>query len=100
MAASRATSPTLTANAPLAVKFPQYFSTITVVNRHATGVVWLRTDGATPTVAGDDCYPVLPMDAQTFPNGVLLQEPITRVISGTQINIISDTACPITVYGT
>lgn len=100
MPASRATSPTLTANTPLTVKFPQYFATITVTNRHPTGVLWLRTDGVTPTVGGDDCYPVLPMQAQTFPNGELLQEPITRVISGTQVNIISDTACPITVYGT
>ena len=100
MAASRATSPTLTVNTVAHITFPQYFSTITVVNRNATGVLWIRTDGNDPIVAGDDCYPVLPMQAQSFPNGVLTQEPITRVISGTQVSIISDTACPITVYGT
>lgn len=100
MAASRASSLTLTVNTPVTVKFPQYFATITVINRNSTGVVWIRTDGNNPTVAGDDCYPVLPMQSQSFPNGVLLQEPITRTISGTQVSLISDTACPITVYGT
>jgi hypothetical protein len=34
----------------------------------------------------------------TFPNGILTQEPITRVISGTSIELISDTAIPFTVY--
>jgi hypothetical protein len=100
MTASRATSPTLVINTLLAVNFPQYFATITVVNENATGIVWVRTDGVAPTVRGDDCYPVLPMQSQSFPNGVLLQEPVTRVISGTQILLISDTACPITVYAT
>ena len=100
MAAQRSTSPTLVANATTTVIFPQYFSTITVVNRHATGTLWVRTDGQNPVVAADDNYPVLPLQAQSFPNGILTQEPITRVISGTQVQIISDTACPITVYVT
>lgn len=101
MAASRAKSLTLTPNTYTPVNFPQYFATITVVNRStSTDVVWLRVDGNQPTVAGDDCYPVLPGQSQSFPNGVLTQEPITRVISGTQAILISSTACPVTVYGT
>jgi hypothetical protein len=100
MAAQRSTSPTLVANTALTVTFPQYFATITVVNRHTTATLWIRTDGQTPVIGADDNYPVLPSQAQSFPNGILTQEPITRVISGTQVQIISDTACPITVYGT
>lgn len=100
MAAQRSTSITLAVNTVSHVTFPQYFATITVVNRSTTGTLWVRIDGVDPLVAGDDCYPVLPLQSQSFPNGVLLQEPVTRVISGTQASIISDTACPITVYGT
>lgn len=100
MAAQRSQSLTLTANTPAFLTFPQYFATITVVNHHATGTVWARTDGNAPAVFGDDSYPILPKDTQSFPNGIITQEPITRVISGTSIYIISDTACPVTVYGT
>jgi len=100
MAASRATSPTLVINTVLDVNFPQYFSNITVINRNATGTVWFRTDGVNPVIAADDNYPVLPLQSVTVPNGALTQEPVTRVISGTQIILISDTACPITVYAT
>lgn len=100
MAAQRSTSLTLTPNTPVFVTFPQYFATVTVVNRNSTGTLWIRTDGVFPVVAGDDNYPVLPMQAQSFPNGILSQEPITRVISGTSVYIVSDTACPITVYAT
>ena len=100
MTAVRASSPTLVINTPLVVTFPKYYANVTVVNRNSTGTVWVRTDGANPTVAGDDCFPVLPMSSQTFPNGNLQQEPITRVISGTYVALFSDTACPVTVYGT
>lgn len=101
MAASRAKSLTLTPNVATPVNFPQYFATVTVVNRSlGTDVVWLRVDGNEPVVLADDNYPVLPGQAQSFPNGVLTQEPITRVISGTTAFLISSTACPVTVYGT
>src|SRR5690242_20759372 len=101
MAAQRAKSLTLTANTMAPINFPQYFATVTVINRStSTDVVWVRTDGMEPAVAGDDCYPVLPGQSQSFPNGSLLQDPITRVISGTQTMLISSTACPVTVYGT
>jgi len=101
MAAQRAKSVTLVADTSTPINFPQYFATITVVNRsQSTDVVWIRTDGGTPTVAGDDAYPVLPGQAQSFPNGALLQDPVLRVQSGTQTLLISSTACPITVYGT
>lgn len=102
MAAQRSKSLTLVSNTSTPVNFPQYFATITIVNRSTTAsdTVWVRTDGNQPTVAGDDCYPVLAGQSQSFPNGVLTQEPITRVISGTSAILISNTACPVTVYGT
>lgn len=100
MAASRATSPTLVVNTALPLSFTQYFATVTVVNRSSTGTVWFRTDGAAPVIGADDNYPVLPLQSTSVPNGALSQEPVQRVISGTQIMLISDTACPITVYAT
>lgn len=98
MAASRAKSATLVINTATAVNFPQYFANITVVHRGATGTIWLRTDGVAPVILADDNFPVLPGQAVTFPNGILTQEPITRVISGSSVQLISDTAIPFTVY--
>lgn len=98
MAASRAKSATLVINTATAVNFPQYFANITVVHRGATGTIWLRTDGVEPVILADDNFPVLPGQAVTFPNGILTQEPITRVISGSSVQLISDTAIPFTVY--
>lgn len=107
MAASRAHSDTLVINTVFLQNFPMVFANITVVHRGTTGTIWVRTDGIPPQVfnAGspansDDCYPVLPGQTITFPNGVLTQEPITRSINGTQVQLISDTAIPFTVYAT
>jgi hypothetical protein len=105
MAASRAKSDTLTINTVYPVNFPQYFANLTVIHRGTTGTIWLRTDGVAPVVFNpaspsnsDDTYPVLPGQAVTFPNGILTQEPITRTISGSSVQMISDTAIPFTVY--
>lgn len=98
MAASRAKSATLVVNTAMSVIFPQYFANITVVHRGTTGTIWIRTDGIEPVPLADDNYPVLPGMRSTFPNGILTQEPITRVISGTSVELISDTAIPFTVY--
>jgi len=98
MAASRAHSDTLIVDTVYPVNFPQYFAYITVVHRGATGTIWLRTDGIEPEVLEDDNYPVLPGQSITFPNGILSQEPITRMVSGTSVLLISDTAVPFTVY--
>lgn len=105
MAASRAHSDTLTVDTVYPVNFPQYFANITVIHRGTTGTIWLRTDGIAPVVfnpsspsASDDNYPVLAGQAVTFPNGILTQEPMTRSVSGTSVQLISDTAIPFTVY--
>jgi|SRR6267142_5693591 len=98
MAASRAHSGTLVIDTATPVDFPQYFANITVIHRGTTGTIWLRTDGTAPVILADDNLPVLPGQAMTFPNGILTQEPITRVISGTSIQLISDTAVPFTIY--
>lgn len=105
MAASRAHSDTLVVNTVFTQNFPQYFANITIIHRGTTGTIWARFDGQQPVVfnsstpsLSDDNYPVLPGQAVTFPNGILTQEPITRVISGTSALLISDTAIPFTVY--
>lgn len=98
MAASRAKSATLEVDTAMAVNFPQYFANITVVHRGTAGTIWLRTDGVEPIPLADDNFPVLPGGRATFPNGILTQEPITRVISGTSVQLVSDTAVPFTVY--
>lgn len=98
MAATRAKSGTLVINTVDAINFPQYFANITVIHRGTTGTIWLRTDGVAPVPLADDNYPVLPGQAASFPNGILTQEPITRSISGTSVQLISDTAVPFTVY--
>lgn len=98
MAAVRAKSGTLVINTVAPVNFPQYFANITIVHRGTTGTIWLRTDGVDPVILADDNFPVLPGQAVTFPNGILTQEPITRVISGTSVLLLSDTAVPYTVY--
>lgn len=100
MPATRATTVTLTPNVASTVTFPLYFATITIDNLDTNGIVWVRTDGQLPEVAGNDCYDVLPMQSKSFPNGNLQQEPVTRVISGTQVNLISSTAVTVVVYGT
>lgn len=100
MAASRAKSGTTVANTAVAIKFPQYFANITVVNRSTGEVLWARTDGADPIVAGDDCFPILSQQSLTFGNGVLSQEPVVRVTSGTLVTLISTGTCDYTVYAT
>lgn len=98
MAASRAKSDTLAIGAKYTINFPQYFANITIVHRGTAGTIWFRTDGVDPVTLGDDNYPVLTGQSVTLPNGILSQEPITRMISGTSVFLISDTAIPFTVY--
>lgn len=96
--AQRAESGSLTANTVTTVKFPQYFWNLIVVNRGADQEIWVRTDGNNPSVGGDDCFPVLPMQSITFSNGVLSQEPVVRVGGGTQVSLISSGTPPYTVW--
>lgn len=96
--AQRAQSGTLVAGTVTTVKFPQYFWNLTVVNRSTNQEIWVRTDGEDPTVAGDDCFPVLPQQSVTFSNGVLSQEPVVRVGGGTQVSIISSGTPTYTVW--
>lgn len=64
---------------------------ITVVNRSQTGTIWVRLDGTDPTVAGDDCYPVL--GARHFPATTVRKEAVT-------VKLISSAALDYTVEGT
>lgn len=100
MAAKRAQSGTLVANEVTTVKFPQYFATVHVVNRSADKTIWTRSDGIDPTIAGDDCYPVLAQQDISYTNGLLSQEPVVRIQSGTQINLLCSDACDFTVWAT
>lgn len=96
--AQRAQSGTLVASTVTTVKFPQYFWNLVVVNRSSNQEIWVRTDGEDPTVAGDDCFPVLPQQSVTFSNGVLSQEPVVRVGGGTQVSLISSGTPTYTVW--
>lgn len=105
MTAQRAHSDTLAINTVYPVNFPVVYANITIVHRGTTGTIWLRTDGIPPVVfnsgtplLSDDNYPVLVGQTITFPNGILTQEPITRAVSGTSVQLISDTAIPFTVF--
>jgi hypothetical protein len=98
MAFSRAHSDTLVVDEVTSVNFPQYFANITVIHRGTTGTIWLRTDGVAPVILADDNFPVMPGQSRTYPNGILTQEPITRTINGSNVQLISDTAVPFTVY--
>jgi len=69
-----------------------------VVNRSADQEIWVRSDGENPSVAGDDCFPVLPQQSISFSNGVLSQEPVVRVGGGTQVSLISSGTPPYTVW--
>lgn len=96
--AQRAVSGTLVATEAITVKFPQYFWNLMVVNRSTNQEIWVRSDGDDPTVAGDDCFPVLPQQSITFSNGVLSQEPVVRVGGGTQVSLISSGTPAYTVW--
>lgn len=96
--AQRAVSGTLVSGVVTTVKFPQYFWNLVVVNRSTNQEIWVRSDGEDPTVAGDDCFPVLPQQSITFSNGVLSQEPVVRVGGGTMVSIISSGTPPYSVW--
>lgn len=103
--AAQAKSGVLTGGASAtSIKFPQYFNSLRVVNRAAFDAdvtsltIWVRSDGEDATVEGDDCFPVMPGQSITFTNGILSQEPVVRVISGTQVSMISLGPTPYTVW--
>jgi hypothetical protein len=54
-----AKSGTLVANTVTPVAVLNCFPGINVVNRSGSGTIWVRLDGVDPTVAGDNCFPVL-----------------------------------------
>lgn len=95
---AKAKSGILVANTVTTVKFPQYYNTLIVVNRSTTDEIWVRSDGDNPAVEGDDSFPVLPQQSVTFGNGILSQEPIVRVESGTQVSLISSGTPKYTVW--
>lgn len=96
--AQRAKSGTLVATEVTTIKFPQYFWNLVVVNRSSNQEIWVRSDGEDPTVAGDDCFPVLPQQSIAFSNGSLSQEPVVRTGGGTQVSIISSGTPTYTVW--
>jgi hypothetical protein len=99
MSYSVAHSDNLTVGTVYPVNFPQVYANITVEHRGPSGTIWLRTDGVAPVALADDNYPVQPGQTVTFPNGILTQEPITRAVSGTSVQMITeDIAIPFTVF--
>lgn len=59
-------------------------SMIGIVNRSQDGVIWVRTDGVDPEVAGFDCYPVLSYRSFDSPEGA--NEVTIGLISDMEIN--------------
>lgn len=54
-----AKSGTLTPSTVATVTVLNCFPGLNIVNRSGSGTIWVRLDGQDPTVAGDNCFPVL-----------------------------------------
>lgn len=50
---------TLVASTVAPVTVTDGYPGVVVLNRSATGTIWVRLDGTDPTVAGANCYPVM-----------------------------------------
>lgn len=85
----RAKTATLVASTADTVTFEHGYPRIEVVHQGSSGVVYVRTDGTAATVAGDDCYVVMPGDAVYVPTGPTPAE----------ISVISASAVTYTVTG-
>lgn len=73
-------SSTLVASTADAVTFADRYGYVSVTNTAATGVIYVRTDGTPATVAGANCYTVLPGESQVFANAEPLWYQSSRVI--------------------
>ncbi len=89
---ARAKSATLTISTVDTVTITAAFASpggIEVINRSQTGTIWVRFDGAAPTVGGDDCHPVL--GTRFFEN------PWAVYSTNAGVKLISDAALAYTV---
>lgn len=86
------------ANTVLDLTNSAYYGTAVVANRSTQSSpveLWVRTDGTAPTVAGDNCYIVLPATRRTFPNLTARPEPaLPYPGSPTVVQVISSSICP------
>lgn len=81
---------TLTASTVATISVTEATPAITIINRSQTGTIWATLSGATPTVAGAGCYPVL--GASTF----MVSTPHTTAVS---VKLISSAALDYSVVG-
>jgi len=91
--AAEALSGTLTANVAttglqLTATYP---GGINIINRSGTGTIWYRLDGTAPTVAGNDCHPVL--------GAVHIDNPFDTgtALGAVTVKLISDAALAYTI---
>lgn len=93
----------LTANTPTTVTFAARYNYVEVENyNNATYFVYVRTDGATPVVGGDDSQAVGPLQRVVLANGLPLwyqggADPGTN--PGTVVTLIAATALSVNVQG-
>lgn len=81
---------TLSAATPATVTLDADYDQVEILNRDSALEIYYRVDGTTPTVAGDDCYPVLPGQ------GLLVSVPTA---GATQVQLISSGTAKYSVTG-
>lgn len=85
-----AKSGTLTPSAITSVTITEGYPSVEIVNRSLTGTIWVTLDGTDPTVAGDNCYPVLGVRVFNLP------APHTTAVT---VKLLSTAALDYTVEG-
>lgn len=92
---ARSVSGTLTPDTVATVTITPVDSTgIEIINRSASGTIWYRADGTAPTVAGDDCHPVLGARQVDNPFTVDARTVVIKLISTSALDYTVEVATP------
>lgn len=78
--ASRAVHNTLTATTVDTITLSAQYVRVEVLNRSATGDIFVTLDGSTPTVGGNDTYVVPATGVGTFVNPANTSQPPTSTV--------------------
>lgn len=92
---ARAVSGTLTEDTPATVTLTNVASDgIEIINRSGSGTIWYRLDGTNPTVAGDNCHPVLGARYIDNPHVVNAGAVVVKLISNEALDYTVEVATP------
>lgn len=80
---------TLTADTVDTVSLTGWTKYVRVVNTSASDLIYVTTDGSTPTVEGDNTYVVLPSSDLLLINEGVLPEPALGTSGSTVVKLIS-----------